>query len=310
MDSLNAYADRMQSDVPLADLTWFKLGGVARHLFSPANVDELCDVLRWAKETHMPVRVLGGGANLLVRDAGFDGLVIRLDQTAFLKVTYTDVEADAKVGVDGDAAGADTVVIAGGGVDLMSFTQSCAHRGYQGLECLAGIPGTVGGAVRMSAGGRFGSIGTFVERAELVDLSGSRFVVMADALAFGYRSSAVGDRIVTAVTFRLTRGLVDVCKQRYQEIWRQKMASQPPMSAHSAGCMFKNPPGESAGRLIDEAGLKGTRFGKARVSEMHGNFIVADEGATAAEVLRLTERVRDEVRAQTGYNLELEVEVW
>lgn len=286
------FADRLRENAPLGELTWFKLGGCARYMFSPSSEGELRDALRAAGEAEIEVRVLGGGANLLVRDDGFDGLVIRLDSPAFQAVEY-----------DG------TRVIAGGGADLMMLARDCAGRGLAGFECLAGVPGTVGGAIRMNAGGKYGSISDTVRSVRLMDTDGTTIDVRSRVLGFGYRSSLVGRRIVLGATFELSQEDAESVKERFHRIMGEKKASQP-MAAHCAGCMFKNPAGESAGRLIDIAGLKGATAGKARVSELHGNFIVADDGATASDVLTLAQRVQTSVREQTGIDLEMEVEVW
>lgn len=292
MDSSNGFVERIRRNAPLAELTWFKLGGPARYMFSPADIVELQAALRWAADHGLGLRVLGGGANLLVRDAGFDGLVLRLDAPAFTEVRYHGER-----------------VTAGAGADLMALTRDCAYRGLSGIECLAGVPGTVGGAVRMNAGGRYGQIGDVVESVRLMERTGRILVLPAGELDFAYRRSAVGERIVIEATLQLVSLPVDEVKSRFQEIWAWKKDSQP-MAAHCAGCMFKNPVGDSAGRLIEFAGLKGVTRGRARVSERHGNFIVADEGATAGDVLALVEQVQACVREKTGVKLELEVDVW
>ena len=292
MDWSSEFADRIRENVPLAERTWFKLGGPARYLFSPADVGELRCVLGPAQQASMEVAVLGGGANLLVCDDGFDGLVIRLDEPAFTSVRY-----------DGER------VAVGAGADLMELSRDCSCRGLSGLEGLAGIPGTVGGAVAMNAGGRFGQFGDVVETVELIERSGRRCVLSAAEMEFAYRTSAVGDRIVIGAVLHLKRQDPGLVNRKFREVWELKKNSQP-LAAHSAGCIFKNPPGESAGRLIDLAGMKGATCGRARVSEMHGNFIVADEGATAGDVLALLEQVRQTVQARTGVTLELEINVW
>ncbi|HRX86581.1 MAG TPA: UDP-N-acetylmuramate dehydrogenase [Phycisphaerae bacterium] len=292
MDWSNGFAERVQRDVPLAGRTWYGLGGAARYFFSPADVDELREVLACARRAGHAVRVLGAGANLLVRDEGFDGLVLRLDAPAFTRVVYEE-----------------TRVTAGGGTDLMQLARDCAYRGLAGLEALAGIPASVGGAVVMNAGGRFGQIADVVTSAALMDRDGTVADVSAEQLQFGYRHSAVGERIVLHATMTLRREPADDVVARFHENWRYKKASQP-MAAHSAGCVFRNPPGDSAGRLIDQAGLKGAACGRARVSDVHGNFIVAEEGATARDVLGLVEHVQAEVMARTGVKLELEIDVW
>lgn len=292
MSLSSACAESIQRDVGLAERTWFGLGGSARYFCVPNSRDQLIDVLRWASEQELAVRVLGRGANVLVSDGGFDGLVIRLEHDVFSQSTYQG-----------------TRVRVGGGANLMIVARDCAKRGLSGLERLAGIPATVGGAVAMNAGGRYGEISDVIESVELMDRDGVVRHVAADAMGFGYRHSDVGDRIVLSAALRLTDAPADEVVDRFQAIWREKSQSQP-FAEHCAGCMFKNPPGHSAGKLIDDAGLKGSSVGKARVSRRHANFILADRGATAADVLALADRVRDEIFARTGLKLEREIDVW
>ncbi|NOX58848.1 MAG: UDP-N-acetylmuramate dehydrogenase [Planctomycetes bacterium] len=282
----------IQSDVALAGRTWFRLGGSAQNFCAPNDVAELRNALHWARSKNVPVRVLGGGANLLVRDGSLGGLVISLSQPAFCGVSF-----------DGDR------VKVGAGVDLMHLSRDCSYDGLAGLECLAGIPGTVGGAIAMNAGGRFGSIGDSVERVRLIDRAGVIVDRDVSQMCFAYRQSALEDRIVLEAVLKLRQEPVDEVKRRYQDNWRFKKDSQP-LAAHSAGCIFKNPEGDVAGRLIDRAGLKGFSRGRARVSEIHGNFIVADEGATASDVLEVLEYVRETVLKKTGVRLETEIDVW
>jgi len=282
-------ADR---DVPLAGLTWFGLGGRARWLAHPADPADLGRLLQQALASGIPVKILGGGANVLVRDDGFDGIVVRLDQGAFRRVVF-----------DGER------VHAGAGADLMPLVRDCCRRGLAGLEGLAGIPGTVGGALHMNAGGRFGDISRCVETVDVIDTDGQPRQLSPAEVGFAYRRTNLGGRTVTGTTLRLSRDHPNTVYARFREYWRIKKEAQP-LADHSAGCVFTNPPGDSAGRLIDSAGLKGTRCGGARVSDRHANFIVADEGATATDVLRLIERIRQTVRRQHGTELELEIDVW
>lgn len=292
MSLLNACVDGVRRDVALAEMTWFGLGGSARYFVSPLSRDHLCDVLGFAADQGLRVRVLGGGANVLVRDDGFDGLVIRLDREAFCSVDF-----------EGET------VIAAGGADLMLLSRDCAQMGLGGLEFMAGIPGTVGGAVTMNAGGRYGQFSDVLAWVELMDRTGCVRRVTPDQLDFGYRRSNVGDRIVLGAALRLKRTPKSESVARFQRIWREKKESQP-FADHSAGCTFKNPPGQIAGRLIEQAGLKGASMGRARVSDRHANFIVADRGAVASDVLALADMVRDRVKRKTGVVLEMEVDVW
>ena len=292
MNWFSEFAGRIEHDVPLSPLTWFKLGGCARHVYRPAEEDQLARMVGRAHCDDIPTRVLGGGANVLIRDDGVDGVVVRLDDAVFQKVEYQGER-----------------VIAAGGADLMRLTRECARRGLAGLECMAGIPGTVGGAIRMNAGGKHGAIGETVSSARLLTPEGDLEVLRAEQLGFGYRRSAVGPRIVLSAELQLRQDDPRRVLARYEDIWECKKTSQP-FGENSAGCVFKNPPGESAGRLIDEAGMKGESIGGARVSREHANFIVTRKGATADDVLRLMDRIRQTVRRQSGIELELEIDIW
>ena len=292
MTWLNEFEGRAERGVPLAGLTWFGLGGRARYLAHPAGTESLGQLLRRALEDGMAIKILGGGANVLVRDDGFDGVVVRLDDESFRRE-----ELDGRR------------VRAGAGADLMTLARRCSRAGLAGLEALAGIPGTVGGAIRMNAGSRLGDISQVVETVEVLGPQGRRRMLTKEQVGFGYRRTGLGQDIVTGATFRLRREDPRTVYARFRENLRAKKASQP-MADHSAGCVFANPPGESAGRLIDRAGLKGARRGGARVSRQHANFIVADCGAKAADVLSLIDLIRDTVFERFGTKLELEIDVW
>ncbi len=282
----------VHSDRPLGELTWFGLGGPARWMAMPQTVEQLVELLEWAGNEEVPWRILGGGANLLVCDEGFDGLVIRLGGGEFERVH-----------------GENGRLHVGGAVDMFRLVRETAAAGRAGLEVLAGIPGTLGGCIRMNAGGRYGQIADVVESVEVVDACGRRVTLTHEQVGFGYRQTNLDGYVVVGATLRLEEADPDPVRERMQEIWNAKKAEQP-MAAHSAGCIFRNPPGESAGRLIDRAGLKGLSDGRARVSEKHANFIVADEGAKAADVLRLIDRVTEAVERAHGVRLSLEIDVW
>lgn len=197
----------------------------------------------------------------------------------------------------------------GAGVDLMPFSRQCSELGLSGLEGMAGIPASVGGAVRMNAGGRFGDFGSVVEEVEVIRLDGATEYWGRDRLDFGYRKSAIRNEIITTARLALRADDPQQTETRYNEYWRLKRESQP-MSESSAGCIFKNPPGHSAGALIDRAGLKGTRMGGAHVSKRHANFIVADRGSKTADVLRLIDLIRARVAAEFSTELQTEVDIW
>jgi UDP-N-acetylmuramate dehydrogenase len=293
-----------QADVPLRERTWYGLGGAARWFLTPRDEDELATVLRRCSEHGIRWRVLGRGANVLIRDHGFDGAVIHLAGPAWETVRYEPPTVPADSGVER------CLVHAAAGVDFPRLVRDTIERGLVGLENLAGIPGTVGGAVRMNAGGRHGCLAQYLREARLAAPDGQVRVCPLAELDFGYRSSSVEGCIVTAATFELATGDRAAALERFRRIWNDKYAAQPPLSARSAGCVFKNPPGQPAGKLIDQAGLKGRRCGGAEISSRHANFILAHPGATAQDVLDLITLARERVRDTAGVELELEVEVW
>ncbi len=292
MNWLNDFRDSIEPNAPLADRTKYRLGGNARWLAAPKSRQDLVRIVRQAAIDEIDVKTLGAGANVLVRDDGFDGIVLRLDQPAFTSIRF-----------DGER------VHAGGGADLMGLAQQCARRGLSGLEPMAGIPSTVGGAIRMNAGGRYGEIGNVVDEVCLVDRTGCAHRLARTDLEFGYRSSNIGDGVIVSACFALHACDPLRTVETFKRIWAEKKASQP-MAEKSAGCVFKNPPARSAGALIDQAGLKGAAIGGASVSTRHANFIVARPGAKSADVLAVIDRVREVVADRFGVSLELEIDVW
>ena len=286
------FASRIECDAPVGKQTWFCLGGRARYLFRPESADDLAALMKRASREALPLKVLGDGANVLIRDDGFDGVVVRLEGEAFRSIERRSGTLEV-----------------GAGVDLMSLVCQCNEQGLSGLECMAGIPGTVGGAVRMNAGGRFGDISRVVRRVRLLDAQGRPETWSHDRIGFGYRCSNLGDRVVLSALFELIEDAPARVKRRFDEYLEYKRRSQP-LAEKSAGCVFKNPTGASAGALIDRAGLKGARCGEALVSKQHANFIIAEPGATASDVLHLIDLIRERVRTVFDTELEVEIDVW
>lgn len=289
-----------QLNAPLASLTWYRVGGPAKVLAQPSTVQQLAALASRAHEAGVPTYVLGGGANLLVSDAGVDGLVIQLDDPAFKQVK-----------IDGN------LVTLGAGCDLFKNIPEISKAGLGGLEVLAGIPGTIGGALRMNAGGIYGDTGKTVRRVKVMDSTGQVYSLDRDDLVFSYRKSNVAAKYILEAEFELTPDDPDTLVRRFKEIFLYKKSSQP-MGDNSAGCAFKNPtpPGVeggeklSAGKLIDQAGLKGYRVGGAEVSPQHANFVVAHPGATASDLLAVMEHAQQRVLEVHGICLEREVVVW
>jgi UDP-N-acetylmuramate dehydrogenase len=284
--------DIVKTDEPLAPYTWFGIGGPASYFLLPRNVEELQEIVRRCRENEVPMYVLGFGSNLLVDDSGVHGAVVRLCQGTFEEVSQVSCGLRA-----------------GAGMDMGKLVLRCVREGRGGLEGLTGIPGSVGGCVRMNAGGRFGDVGNVVESVEVMNDSGEIFTRHRDDLAFAYRSTNISAKFILGAEFRLGEDDPHRILKQVKQIWIYKKNTQP-LGSRNAGCIFKNPRGLSAGALIDKAGLKGRRVGGAEISPKHANFITVDPGATASDLLKLINVVRETVYKKFEVYLELEVEVW
>jgi UDP-N-acetylmuramate dehydrogenase len=292
MRLLEEHSDIALRDEPLAPHTWLKVGGPAQFFITPRTREELIDVVARCHEEQVPIHVLGGGSNLLVRDEGVPGVVLHLEGLAF-----------SEVSVEG------AVVRAGAGAMLSHAIAQSVREGLAGLDALVGIPGTVGGALHGNAGGRSGDIGQHVRSVEVLTATGEVCERKEDELSFEYRASSLNELIILNATFELAPEDPAEITQRMRKLWIMKKATQP-LTFQSAGCIFKNPRGMSAGWLIDQAGLKGTRIGNAEISDRHANFITTQPGATARDVLRLIDLARSKVAEQFGVDLELEIQIW
>jgi UDP-N-acetylmuramate dehydrogenase len=292
MNSLFPFKEISLLDQPLAPHTWMKIGGPAQYLVRPRNVDELLEVVRLCHDEQIPVRVLGGGSNVLVRDEGVSGAVLQLVGESFGQIV-----------IEG------TTARAGSGALLSQLISQTVKAELAGLETLTGIPGTVGGALRGNAGGRAGDLGQFVESVTVMNAKGEISTRKGDELWFGYRESNVDELVILEGSFRLQPGDSEDITRRMRKLWIMKKATQP-LSFQSAGCIFKNPRGLSAGALIEQAGLKGIRVGEAEISDRHANFIVTNPGAKSDDVLRLIDLARSKVSEQFGVDLELEIKIW
>jgi len=292
MALLTGFEKIVRQDEPLAMHTWFQLGGPAEYFAEPADADQLIALLQRCREEEVPVRVLGAGSNILVRDEGVPGMVARLAAPAF-----------------GDIRVEGQTVVARGGATLGHVITTAVHQGLAGLETLIGIPGTLGGALHGNAGAHGGDIGQWTSQATVITQAGEVLQRGRDDLVFEYRQSSLDELVILEAEFQLEEDDPRELARRMQKHWIVKKASQP-MGHQSAGCVFRNPRGASAGELIDEAGLKGTRIGGAVVSDRHANFIVAEPECTSQDVLRLIDLVRAQVHERLGVELERELEVW
>lgn len=276
----------------LAPYTWYGLGGPADYLVTPQNREQIAEVLRRCRENQLPVRVLGFGSNLLVGDEGVRGVVIRLENPVFCDFKFEG-----------------TTLRAGAGANLNKLVLESVRKGLAGLEALTGIPGSVGGAVRMNAGGRFGDLGSVVQSVTVMNMDGQIFEKAKPELVFDYRSTNITAKLILEAAIELTESDPESLLQVVKEVWIYKKNTQP-LDTHNAGCIFKNPRGLSAGALIDRAGLKGTQIGGAVVSEKHANFIIAEKGCRSSDVRQLIDLVRTRVREKFDVQLELEIEIW
>ncbi|HEX4906238.1 MAG TPA: UDP-N-acetylmuramate dehydrogenase [Acidimicrobiales bacterium] len=279
----------LERDVPLGPLTTYRVGGAAARFARIEDDDDVVQLAAIVREEGVPVLVVGKGSNLLVADAGFPGLAVALG------------DAFAEVTIDG------TTVRAGGATPLPVLARRTAAAGLRGLEWAVGVPGSVGGGVRMNAGGHGSDIAASLLRVRVFDLAtGDDVVVQAKDLALGYRASAIQpSQVVLWAELAAEPGDADEAAAEIAEIVRWRREHQP--GGQNAGSVFTNPEGDSAGRLVDAAGCKGLRIGTAEVSTKHANFIQADPDGSADDVLALIDEVRRRVREAFGIELHPEV---
>lgn len=291
----------VEFDAKIGAMTYFTVGGRADALVRPRSSDALSILLRRCHEAEIPLRVLGRGANLLVDDIGVDGVVIKLDHENFTKTRFNR---------EGSIEALHTMA----GADLATVLMETVRYGLSGLDQMAGIPATFGGAIRMNAGGLYGCIFDSLTTVTCLTDVGELITYDISNITFGYRESRIADPIILCATFELQQCDPISLRNRVKEIFAWKKTRQP-LTDSSAGCAFKNPKGEngeriSAGKLIDEAGLKGFTIGGASVSERHANFIITQPEATANDVLLLMNEVQTRIFNQTGIPLQRELVVW
>lgn len=280
---------RLRFGEPLAKHTYFRIGGETTAYIEVSTIDELAALARFHRNWEVPVAVIGRGSNLLVSDKGFNGISVRL------------IGKLAELQVDGE------IVTVGAGHPLPALSKVMSKQGLSGVEFTLGIPGAVGGALIMNAGAWGSSFGDVVTDVTVMRDTGELVKLTHEEANFEYRHSELDNYFcVIGATLRLQHGDVDTITARMQDFFKQKTETQP-FAEENAGCIFKNPPGDSAGRLIDISGLKGHRIGGAEVSTIHGNFILNIDNATAADVLDLVAYIQNQVREKTGISLQTEV---
>lgn len=281
----------VKQNEPMAHHTTFGVGGPADVYVEPADEEDLAELLKWTHENGIPWMVLGAGANMLVSDSGIRGLVIRMGKPF------------ARVKIEGEK------IFCGAGASLDKVVDMAVQAGLAGLEYATAVPGTIGGAILMNAGTYRGWVGDVVETVRVLRVDGHREELSREDMQFSYKHTVLmGDtsRIITSVTFILKPGIKEEMVRTVQQLKRRRNETQP-AEGRSAGCMFKNPEGMSAGWMIQEAGLKGMRIGGALVSDKHANFILNIDNASASDLRRLSEEVRKIVEQKFGITLEYEV---
>jgi UDP-N-acetylmuramate dehydrogenase len=280
---------RLEANRALAEFTWFRAGGPAEVLFTPADETDLAEFLGRLDPT-IPVTVIGVGSNLLVRDGGVPGVVIRLGR--------------GFAGLAHDGSGR---ITAGAAVPDVRVARFALDNGVDGLTFLRGIPGTIGGALRMNAGAHGGEMKDVLVETVAIDRQGGRHVLQLKDMGYSYRHSAAPEDLVfTAAVLQGRPGDPDDIARRMEDITSAREASQP-IKSRTGGSTFKNPPGSRAWELIDRAGLRGFAIGDARVSQMHCNFLINEGQATASQIEELGETVRRRVRELSGIDLEWEI---
>ena len=285
------YHGRMLENEPLSRYTTWRIGGPARYLLQPADVDDVVRGLEMARERGLPWLVLGLGSNVLVRDGGFPGMVIRMGK-----------------GLDKfEMKGATAIV--GAGMPTPILARRTAEAGFSGVERFIGIPGTVGGGIYMNAGCHGAEFAEILTEVTVMDGKGKTRTIPRKQISYKYRGSNLGEVIVLEAKLQLGEESPAKLKELQAKLFRWRKAGTP-FDQPCAGSTFKNPGGnKTAGMLIDEVGLKGFRIGGAQVSPMHANYFVNQGNATAADVLRLIDHVKKTVAKKTGVELELEIKV-
>ncbi|WP_413988448.1 UDP-N-acetylmuramate dehydrogenase [Labrys okinawensis] len=278
----------LEANASMAPLSWFRTGGLAQVLFTPVDEDDLA-LFMAALPADVPWMVVGLGSNLLVRDGGLEGVVIRLGKG------FGGIEVDG------------LAVKAGAGAPDVKVARAAAEAGIKGLSFLRGIPGAIGGALRMNGGAYGGETKDVFVSARAVARDGSRVTYDVEAMGFSYRRCAVpSDVVFTEAVFRGVPGDREEILAEMQRITESRSSTQP-VNTRTGGSTFKNPPGHSAWKLVDEAGCRGLIIGGAQVSPMHTNFLVNLGNASAADIETLGETVRERVRNQSGIELEWEI---
>lgn len=276
----------LKQNYNLANLTWFKVGGNADLFFKPADID---DLVAFLKQYSGDINVLGAGSNVIIRDAGVQGVVIKLTQG------FNDIVIE------------DARLIVGAGCLNYNLSKYCASNSISGFEFLVGIPGCIGGGVVMNAGSYGSEFKDIVQKIHIVDFNGKTEVIYAQDIEFSYRGTNLPSNIIiTKVEFTITSGDAQEIKEKMADI-SQKRANTQPITEKTGGSTFANPEGVKAWQLVDKVGLRGFKMGGARISEQHCNFLINESGATASDIENLGELAKKRVLEQEGIELKWEI---
>jgi UDP-N-acetylmuramate dehydrogenase len=292
MGRFSGFEHILREHEPLAPYTWLRLGGAAEYLAEPTSREELMGLVQRCRELDLPVRVVGAGSNLLVRDQDVPGVVLHLGAAAFSEITV-----------------ADNVLTAGAGAKLGHVISTAVREGLAGLEPLVGIPGSVGGALHGNTGTENHDVGQWTVSAEVMTRAGEILIHGRDDLHFAYHYSSIDELVILRARFALDREDRTELTKRMQMLWIVRRSKQPSRD-ETMGRIFKNPMGLRAANLIEQAGLKGTKVGGAEISDVNANFIVVRAGATSDDVLRLIDMVASHVNERIGVELETDIEIW
>ncbi len=291
-NSSESISEIFRHDVHLQKYTSFRTGGEAEIFVEPLGILELKRVLQFCKDKQKKVFIFGKGTNLLVGDNGVKGVVIHLGG-----INFKNVERNGKY------------ILSGAGVNLAQLIRAAALSGFAGLEALAGIPGTVGGAVMMNAGGKYGDISDTISSLTTMTLDGTIIKYKREDVEFEYRGCNLREQIVIEVEFQLNESKIEVVLEKMDEIYNEKQENQP-LGTLNAGSVFKNTFQYKAAELIDKAKLKGLKVGGAIVSEKHANFIVNTGNATSTDILELIKIIKETILKKYNISLEEEIHIW
>lgn len=285
------FQGRLLTNEPLSKHSTFKIGGPAKFYFEPESVEALKKAIKFAKAESIPFILIGRGSNILFKDKPYKGIVISLNSKQFKKINIEN-----------------GLVKSGGGAGIKELIDFAVKKNLGGLEFMAGIPGTVGGSVAMNAGGKDTWIGNFVHKVIVLDRNCNIIEIPKNKIKFGYRSSGLLKYVILEVYFSLKKTTSKKSRTLFRNYLKEKNLKQE-LSIPNAGCVFKNPPGNSSGRLIELAGLKGRRIGDALISFKHANFIVNTGKAKAADILKLIKVIREKIKKDFGVSLDLEIKI-